>query len=100
MFKIQGVSRSRPFFAGTTFKLSGFPAQRQIELSVWIVQAEGEIKLIDLGVKVDYLVVPVECREVTAQTIAETPHKHLVSDLWLEDCQCAQVARLWTGAPV
>ena len=61
MFKVALRGVSRPFFAGTTFKLSGFPAQRQIELSVWIVQAEGEIKLIDLGVKVDYLVVPVEC---------------------------------------
>ena len=86
MFKVALRGVSRPFFAGTTFKLSGFSMQRQTELSVWIVEAEGEIVLSDNGVKVDYLVVPVECREVTAQTIAEKPHKHLVADLWIEDC--------------
>ena len=75
----------QPFFTGITFKLAGFPELRQEELSDWIVDAEGELVFGDLRGTVDYMVVPTGGLHNPLTNHVE-PHKHLVSDLWIEDC--------------
>ena len=65
MFKVALRGVSRPFFAGTTFKLSGFPMQRQTELSVWIVEAEGEIVLLPCSrCRARTVLYPCTCKQV------------------------------------
>jgi len=76
----------QPFFTGVTFKLAGFPELRQEELSDWIAEADGELVFSNCGGTVDYLIVPTGGWETTAQAIGGILHRHLVSDLWLEDC--------------
>ena len=70
-----------PFLSGLTFEILGFPENRQQELSDWITEAEGDLVYIDHEGRVDYLVVPITGFEGKSRS-----HKHLVTDLWLEDC--------------
>ena len=70
-----------PFLTGLTFHLLGFPEQRQQELSDWITEAEGDLAYSDHQGKVDYLLVP-----MTGWDGDLMPHRHLVSDAWLESC--------------
>jgi len=83
---VQTPDQVQPFFTGVTFKLAGFPELRQEELSDCIVEADGELVSSDYGGTVDYLIVPTGGWETTAQSIGGILHRHLVSDLWLEDC--------------
>jgi len=79
-------SQVQPFFTGITFKLAGFPELRQQELSDWITEAQGELVSGNQGATVDYLIVPTGGCSTAAQSISGIQHRHLVSDLWLEDC--------------
>merc|ERR1719234_2378383 len=75
------MSQVLPFLSGLTFEILGFPENRQQELSDWITEAEGDLVYIDHEGRVDYLVVPITGFEGKSRS-----HKHLVTDLWLEDC--------------
>jgi len=83
---VQTPDQVQPFFSGVTFKLAGFPELRQQELSDWITEAGGELVFSNQGVTVDYLIVPMGGWAITEQAMSGILHRHLVSDIWLEDC--------------